>query len=52
MFEIGAKFGYAAKIASVPVLAAAVLPGGAVGAGSLLSAAGLSGLFGHRWVAS
>jgi len=46
LFEIGAKFGYAAKLASVPVLAAGILPGGAVGAGSLLSAAGLSGLFG------
>jgi len=41
-----AKFGFAAKIASVPVIAAAVLPGGAAGAGALLSAAGLSGLVG------
>lgn len=46
LFEVGAKFGYAAKLTSVPVIAASILPGGAVGAGSLLSAAGLSGLFG------
>ena len=31
--EVGAKFCFAAKIALVPVLAAAALPGGAVGAG-------------------
>ena len=46
LFEIGAKFGYAAKLASIPILAAAILPGGAIGAGALLSAAGLSGLVG------
>jgi len=44
--EAGARFGFAAKVASVPVLAASVLPGGAVAAGSLLSAAGLAGLAG------
>jgi len=44
--EAGARFGFAAKIASVPVIAAAVLPGGAIAAGSLLSAAGLAGLAG------
>jgi predicted MFS family arabinose efflux permease len=46
IFEIGVKFGYAAKLTSIPILAANVLPGGALGAGSLLSAAGLSGLIG------
>ncbi len=46
LFEIGARFGYAAKLASIPLLASAILPGGAVGAGALLSAAGLSGLVG------
>jgi MFS family permease len=46
IFEVGAKFGYAAKLASIPILAANVLPGGALGAGSLLSVAGLSGLLG------
>ena len=46
VFEIGTRFGYAAKLASIPILATAVLPGGAVGAGGLLSAAGLSGLIG------
>jgi len=46
IFEAGAKWGYAAKISSIPLIAASVLPGGAVGAGSLLSAAGLSGLAG------
>lgn len=45
-FEAGAKWGYAAKLASIPILAANTLPGGAVGAGALLSAAGLSGLAG------
>eukprot|EP00565_Helicotheca_tamesis_P004824 CAMPEP_0185738030 /NCGR_PEP_ID=MMETSP1171-20130828/31861_1 /TAXON_ID=374046 /ORGANISM="Helicotheca tamensis, Strain CCMP826" /LENGTH=456 /DNA_ID=CAMNT_0028409119 /DNA_START=247 /DNA_END=1617 /DNA_ORIENTATION=+ len=44
--QCGASFGFAAKIATIPVLAASVLPGGAVGAGALLSAAGLSGLIG------
>jgi hypothetical protein len=36
-----ATFGFACKIASIPVIATAVLPGGAAGAGALLSAAGL-----------
>ena len=44
--ESGLRFGFACKIASVPLLASAVLPGGAAGAGALLSAAGLSGLIG------
>ena len=44
--QIGASCGFAAKIASIPILAADTLPGGAVGAGALLSAAGLSGLIG------
>lgn len=46
LFEVGARFGYAAKLASIPILASAILPGGAIGAGALLSAAGLSGLVG------
>ena len=44
--QSGATFGFACKIASIPVLAADILPGGAVGAGALVSAAGLSGLIG------
>ena len=44
--QSGASFGFAAKIASIPILATSVLPGGAAGAGALLSAAGLSGLIG------
>lgn len=44
--QSGASFGFAAKIASIPILASATLPGGAVGAGALLSATGLSGLVG------
>lgn len=44
--QSGASFGFAAKIAIIPVLAADILPGGAAGAGALLSAAGLSGLVG------
>jgi len=44
--ECGARFGFAAKIASVPVVAADVLPGGVAGAGALVSAAGLAGLVG------
>eukprot|EP00980_Cylindrotheca_fusiformis_P000365 scaffold91_cov127-Cylindrotheca_fusiformis.AAC.25 len=44
--QSGASFGFAAKISSIPILAAANLPGGAIGAGVLLSAAGLSGLVG------
>lgn len=46
LYEVGLKFGFAAKLASIPIIAASVLPGGAVGAGALLSAAGLSGLIG------
>mmetsp|Transcript_18870 Transcript_18870/g.26607 ORF Transcript_18870/g.26607 Transcript_18870/m.26607 type:complete len:645 (-) Transcript_18870:235-2169(-) len=44
--QIGSSFGYAAKIASIPILATDILPGGAAGAGVLLSAAGLSGIVG------
>lgn len=44
--QSGASFGFAAKIASIPVLAASTLPGGAAAAGGLLSVAGLSGLIG------
>ena len=52
--EAGSRFGFAAKIASIPVLAAAIFGGapesggtsGATAAGLLLSAAGLSGLLG------
>ena len=44
--QCGTSFGFAAKIATIPVLATALLPGGAVGTGLLLSAAGLSGLVG------
>ncbi|KAG7357084.1 quinolone resistance protein [Nitzschia inconspicua] len=44
--QSGASFGFAAKIASIPILAASALPGGAAGAGALLSAAGVSGLIG------
>jgi predicted MFS family arabinose efflux permease len=44
--QCGASCGLAAKIASIPILASAILPGGAIGAGALLSAAGLSGLVG------
>ncbi|MGK3748664.1 MAG: MFS family permease [Bacillariaceae sp.] len=44
--QSGASMGYAAKIASIPILAADTLPGGAAGAGFLLSACGLSGLIG------
>ena len=44
--QSGASFGFACKIASIPVLAADILPGGAIGSGALLSAAGLSGLVG------
>ena len=46
LFEVGAKFGYACKLASIPLIAAQVLPGGAIGAGALVSAAGLSGFLG------
>lgn len=44
--QSGSSFGFAAKIASIPILATSTLPGGALGAGALLSAAGLSGLVG------
>ena len=44
--QSGTSFGFACKIASIPVLATEYLPGGAIGAGALLSAAGLSGLVG------
>ena len=44
--QCGLSVGYATKIASIPILATNVLPGGAIGAGSLLSLAGLSGLVG------
>jgi MFS family permease len=44
--QSGISFGFAAKIASIPILVANTLPGGAAGAGALLSAAGLSGLVG------
>lgn len=44
--EICSRFGFAAKIASVPLVAAQVLPGGAAGAGALVSFAGLGGLVG------
>eukprot|EP00929_Paragymnodinium_shiwhaense_P100125 TRINITY_DN62184_c0_g1_i1.p1 TRINITY_DN62184_c0_g1~~TRINITY_DN62184_c0_g1_i1.p1 ORF type:complete len:545 (+),score=92.50 TRINITY_DN62184_c0_g1_i1:169-1803(+) len=44
--ESGCRFGFAAKIAVVPIIAASVLPGGATGAGALLSGAGLAGLVG------
>lgn len=43
---MGTRFGSCAKVASVPLIAASVLPGGATAAGSLLAAAGLSGLAG------
>jgi len=44
--QIGLSFTFAAKISSIPLLATEYLPGGAVGAGALISAAGLSGLIG------
>ncbi|CAM9426156.1 unnamed protein product, partial [Heterosigma akashiwo] len=44
--SVGASFGFAAKIASIPIHATKVLPGGAAGTGALLSLAGLSGLVG------
>jgi predicted MFS family arabinose efflux permease len=44
--QSGASFGFVAKIASIPILAASILPGGAAGGGALLSAAGVSGLVG------
>ena len=44
--QSGASFGFAAKIASIPILATECLRGGAAGTGLLLSAAGLTGLLG------
>lgn len=44
--QSGTSVGFACKIACIPVLAASTLPGGAIGSGALLSAAGLSGLVG------
>jgi MFS family permease len=44
--QSGASFGFAAKVACIPLLATATLPAGAVGTGALLSVAGLSGLIG------
>ena len=44
--EVGLRVGFAAKVTSVPLIAAATLPGGALAAGSLLSAAALTGLVG------
>ena len=46
MCQSGASFGFAAKIAAIPVLAASTLPEGAAAAGTLISAVGLSGLIG------
>ena len=44
--QSGATFGFAAKIASIPIIATTTLPGGALGTGALLSLAGLSGIVG------
>ena len=44
--QSGSSFGFAAKIACIPIIATATLPGGAVGTGVLLSLAGLSGIVG------
>lgn len=44
--QSGVSFGYACKIAAIPILATHYLPGGVTGAGLLLSAAGLAGLVG------
>lgn len=46
LFECGSRFGFACKLASIPILATDVLPGGAAGMGALLSATGLVGLVG------
>merc|ERR1712194_723808 len=43
--QCGATFGFAAKIASVPILATSIF-GNAAAAGALISACGLSGLIG------
>ena len=49
-FDVGAiipaTFDFAAKIACIPILATATLPGGAVGTGALLPLAGFSGIVG------
>lgn len=44
--QSGSSFGYACKIAIIPILSAKYLPGGITGSGFLLSAAGLAGLIG------
>jgi MFS family permease len=44
--QSGCSFGFAAKIAIIPILATRTLPGGVAGAGALISIAGLSGLIG------
>jgi MFS family permease len=44
--QSGSSFGFAAKIAIIPILATRTLPGGVAGAGALISIAGLSGLIG------
>jgi MFS family permease len=44
--QCGTSFGYACKIAIIPVIAAKELPGGIAQAGLLLSAAGLAGIIG------
>ncbi|KAL3797380.1 hypothetical protein HJC23_010506 [Cyclotella cryptica] len=44
--QCGSSFGYACKIAIIPILAANYLPGGITSSGFLLSAAGLAGLIG------
>lgn len=47
--QSGVSVGYACKIAIIPILASQIL-GGATGAGLLLSAAGLSGLVGGKYL--
>eukprot|EP00529_Nitzschia_sp_RCC80_P012234 CAMPEP_0113509768 /NCGR_PEP_ID=MMETSP0014_2-20120614/37757_1 /TAXON_ID=2857 /ORGANISM="Nitzschia sp." /LENGTH=581 /DNA_ID=CAMNT_0000405631 /DNA_START=116 /DNA_END=1861 /DNA_ORIENTATION=- /assembly_acc=CAM_ASM_000159 len=46
LVQAGASFGYAAKIAAIPILAAGLYSNGAAGSGALLSVAALSGLVG------
>ena len=46
LVQAGASFGYAAKIAAIPILAARLYSNGAAGSGALLSVAALSGLVG------
>jgi MFS family permease len=46
LVQAGVSFGYAAKIAAIPILATDVYENGAFGTGTLLSAAALSGLVG------